>query len=147
MKGQLFIFLSILFLIGCASFPKGEDSALSKPLEPSTIIKFADIPIPTGFKFLYRDSYSFSTHNVRVAVLKYSGRPDAERVFLFFKEQMPMYGWNLLNTIEYGRRLLNFEKENESCIITIEPKKLSTEFTVSLGPKQTFLKKEEKPLK
>jgi len=144
---KVLIFMLIIFLNGCASFPKGQDSSLPKPLEPSTLIKFADIPIPSGFKFLYHNSYSFNTHNVRVAVLKYSGRPDAERVFLFFKEQMPMYGWNLLNTIEYGMRLLNFEKENESCIITIEPKKLSTEFTISLGPKQTYLKKEEKPLK
>jgi hypothetical protein len=144
----LFVFLiTLLFLQGCSSLPKGENLSSPKILEPSTNIKFADIPIPSGFKPLLHDSYSFQTSNVRVAVLKYSGRPDAERVFLFFKEQMPLYGWNLLNTIEYGRRLLNFEKENESCIITIEPKKLSTEFIISLGPKQTILKKEQTPIK
>jgi len=140
----LFVFLIALFFVGCSSFPKEGDVSSPKILEPSSNIKFADIPIPNGFKFLHQESYAFQTNNIRVAVLKYSGRPDAERVFLFFKEQMPIYGWNLLNTIEYGTRLLNFEKENESCIITIEPKKLSTQFTISLGVKQTMQKKEEK---
>jgi len=149
MKNRYFVFLLFLFLFGCASLSKTSDSSslAFKPLEPSGYVKFNDIPIPAGFKFLYKDSYVFETAGLRVAVFKYSGSPTAEKVFLFFKEQMPIYGWNLLNTVEYGIRMLNFERDNESCIITIEPKKFSTEFIISLGPKQTLLKKENKPIK
>ncbi|MCM8792142.1 MAG: hypothetical protein NC826_03210 [Candidatus Omnitrophica bacterium] len=143
MQKYFIIFLVFLFFGGCASLPKNQEADLFKSLEPSVMIKFSDIPIPSGFKFLYQDSYSFQTSKVRVAILKYRGRPTAEKTFLFFKEQMPLYGWNLLNTIEYGRHLLNFEKENESCIITVEPKKLSTEFIITVGPKQTSLEKKE----
>ncbi len=146
------------FLVGCAyTSPKDKDSSTAgpKPLEPQVSLQFSDIPLPSGFKFLGKDSYSFQSGDVRVAVLKYTGRPNAGRVYNFFIEQMPMYNWNFINAVEYGRRLLNFDRENETCIITIEPKKLSTEITITIGPKQPasiskgkrISEKMEKPVK
>jgi hypothetical protein len=143
--------LFCVFLNGCTGviFAK-KDQSVSAPqaLEPQMMIKLNDIPVPSGFKFLQKHSYYFQTGEVRVAVLKYSGRPDAERAFTFYKEQMPIFNWNLLNTVEFGKRMLNFDRENETCIITIEPKTLNTLVTVSIGPKQkTSSQKAEKPLK
>ncbi|MCM8757751.1 MAG: hypothetical protein NC900_04995 [Candidatus Omnitrophica bacterium] len=145
MKNFLCLFILTYLILGCGSLPKSQESSLYKPLEPTISGRFTDIPIPGGFKLLQNESYSFFTDNVRVAVLKYSGRADAERVINFYKEQMPIYNWDLINIIEYGRRLLNFENEKESCIISIEPKKFSTKITISLGPKTA--KKIEKPIK
>ena len=86
-----------------------------------------------------------------MAVLKYQGRVNIDQVINFYKEQMPMYNWSLINIIEYGQRLLNFERENETCIITIQVAGFWNEealVTVSLGPKsQNLAKKAKAPVK
>jgi hypothetical protein len=83
-----------------------------------------------------------------VGVLKYQGKNNPDQVVNFYKEQMAMYNWNLVNIIEYGQRLLNFERENESCIITIEPRGSSIILIISLGPKsQTPAKRSKSPVK
>ena len=120
-------------------------------LEPQAILKFSDIPIPAGLKSLPQTSYSFENAGVRVAVLKYQGRANVDQVINFYKEQMPMYNWNLINIIEYGQRLLNFERENETCIITMQIAGFWNEetlVTISLGPKsQNLTKKAKTPIK
>ena len=116
-------------------------------LEPQQVLRFGDIPVPAGFKFLPQGSYSFESSGVRVAVLKYQGKASAEQLTNFYKEQMPIYNWNLLNIIEYDQRLMNFERETETCIVNLLPKGSSTLLTISLGPKSQVPKKAAKPLK
>ena len=131
-------------LVGCTTISGGR-------LEPQAILKFSDVPIPTGLKPLPQVSYSFENAGSRVAVLKYQGRVNIDQVINFYKEQMPMYNWSLINIIEYGQRLLNFERENETCIITIQVAGFWNEealVTVSLGPKsQNLTKKAKAPVK
>jgi hypothetical protein len=120
-------------------------------IEPQTVIKFSDIPIPVGLKPLPQASYSFESAGVRVAVLKYLGRANIDQVINFYKEQMPMYNWNLINIVEYGQRLLNFEREDESCIITLQVAGFWNEevlVIISVGPKsQNLTKKARTPVK
>jgi hypothetical protein len=119
-------------------------------LEPAAIFKFNDVPVPMGFRSLPQNSYFFESSGVRVGVLKYHGKKaNADQVVNFYKEQMPMYNWTLLNIVEYGERLLNFERENESCIITISPKSSENVYiTIAVGPKsQIVLKKAKQPIK
>ena len=137
-------------LIGCSTFSDGNDAKSTNPamLEPQTILKFSDIPVPVGLKSLPAQSYSFESSGVRVGVLKYQGKNDPDRVVNFYKEQMAMYNWNLVNIVEYGQRLLNFERENETCIITVEPKGSNVILIISLGPKsQIAAKKAKSPVK
>ena len=149
-KACVLVFLSIFFIFGCVGLSK-KDASLSKNsslLEPSAIFKFSDVPIPIGFKALPQSSYFFESSGVRVGVLKYQGKANADQVVNFYKEQMPMYNWALLNVIEYGERLINFERENESCIISLEPKGSTIILTLSLGPKSQILpKKPKQPVK
>jgi hypothetical protein len=50
--------------------------------------------------------------------------------------------------VEYGERLLNFERENETCIVNLMPKGGKVTVTISLGPKsQSLSRKAEKPVK
>jgi hypothetical protein len=144
----VFLVVAIFVLIGCAAMPK-KDAPLSSPaiLEPSATIKFADIPYPTGFKLLPQGSYVFESAGIRVGLLKYQGKANVEQVVNFYKEQMLMYNWDLLNTIEYGERLMNFDREQESCIISILPKGNNITITISVGPKSQISKKVEKPVK
>lgn len=131
-------------LTGCATISDNR-------IEPQAILKFSDIPIPVGLKPLPQTSYAFESVGVRVAVLKYQGRANIDQVINFYKEQMPMYNWNLVNLIEYDQRLLNFEREDETCIITMQQAgwwKEEVMVTISLGPKsQNLAKKAKLPVK
>ncbi len=150
MKYGLFLslFITIFILAGCAGVSqqsKGTENPLL--LEPQIQFKFNDVPVPVGFKILTLDSYSFETAGIRVGLLKYQGKGKVEQVVNFYKEQMSLYNWNLLNVIEFGEHMLNFEREGETCIINLIPKGNTVFITVSLGPKSQYFKKTEKPLK
>jgi hypothetical protein len=139
---------SVIALGGCALLQKKAKGPEGQTLlEPQAILKFGDIPVPVGFKLLAQDSYVFESSGVRVGVLKYQGKVQADAVVTFYKEQMPMYNWQFLNAIEYGERLLNFERENETCIIRLLPKGNATLITISLGPKSQIPKKSSRPVK
>ena len=135
-------------LTGCSTLSDNKGTTNPGLLEPQAIMKFIDIPVPVGLKSLPQQSYSFESSGVRVGVLKYQGKNNPDQVVNFYKEQMPMFNWNLVNITEYGQRLLNFERENETCIITMEPRGSSVILTISLGPKsQIPAKKAKSPVK
>jgi len=139
----------VIELWGCAGLSKKDSLPKEEALlEPQAMLKYSDIPAPTGFKLLPEGSYSFESGGIRVGILKYQGKADVEQVVNFYKDQMPLYNWNLLNAIEYGERLLNFERETESCIIRLLPKGNNITVTIALGPKsQPKAKKADKPVK
>ena len=143
-------YLLTTVLMGCSTFSDNTSAKSGNPgtLEPQAILKFTDIPVPTGLKSMPTQSYSFESSGVRVGVLKYQGKNNPDQVVNFYREQMPMYNWNLVNIVEYGQRLLNFERENETCIITMDPRGSSIILTISLGPKsQIPAKKAKSPVK
>ena len=140
-------FVSLSLLAGCAGLEK-RDTTNPSLLEPQAMVKFTDMPVPAGFRFLPKSSYSFETHGVRVGMLKYQGKANPDQIVAFYKEQMAMYNWNLLNIIEYGERQLNFDRDTETCVITLSPRGSSTLISIALGPKGQFVpKKEAKPVK
>jgi len=144
----LVLFSFILALSGCALLPKKEKQAGNTGfLEPQAVVKFSDIPVPAGFKLLPFNSYSFQSSGVRVCVLKYQGKAGPDQVINFYREQMPMYNWNLLNIVEYGDRMLNFDRDNETCVVSLLPKGKTVLITVSVGPKPQLPKKPAKPVK
>ncbi len=145
-----FMLLSfVLSISGCASTLSKENITKNDALlEPSALVKFIDIPVPAGFKIIPLDSYSFETAGVRVGVLRYQGKAKPEQAVNFYKEQMPMHNWNLLNVIQYGEMLLNFDRETETCIIQLIPRGNNMTISISLGPKsQISPKKAKEPIK
>ncbi len=145
----VFLCSCVLVLCSCAGISKKDAVPREEALlEPQAMSKFSDIPIPAGFKSIPEESYAFESAGVRVGLLKYRGKADVEQVVNFYKDQMPLYNWNLLNAIEYGERLLNFEREQESCIINLSPKGRNITIAVCLGPKSGIRpKKSDKPVK
>jgi hypothetical protein len=115
-------------------------------LEPQAVFRFPDIPVPMGFKLVNQETYSFEGAGVRVGVLKYKGRAQAHSVINFYKEQMPMYNWRLLNVIEYGERLMNFDREDEICNIKLVSHGSALYVTVSVGPKTQAPRKSSRSL-
>jgi hypothetical protein len=150
---QLFLLSAICFLLatalgGCATVSDNKETTNPESLSPQAVLKFTDIPVPMGLKSLPEKSYSFESSGVRVGVLKYQGKNNPDQIVNFYKEQMPMYNWNLVNIVEYGQRLMNFERENETCIITLQPLSWNnTLLIISLGPKsQSIAKKTRSPI-
>ena len=140
----------VIFLCGCAGTAKKEKGMAAEVLlEPQALTRFADIPVPAGFKAVPEASYAFESAGMRVGLLKYQGKATADQVVGFYKEQMAMYSWNLLNVVEYGERLMNFDRETETCIISILTKNTNIiTLTVTLGPKaQKTPQKIQKPVK
>ncbi len=136
------LFLTLLLVIlginltGCVSVPKEPVGVQS--LEPSAALRFSDIPVPAGFKILPKESFILESGGVRAGILKYTGKADAQSVVLFYRKQMPIYNWALLNVLEHGDHMLNFERENESCVITIKPAGGRAKLVVSLAPKSSI---------
>ena len=146
----IFILL-LLALEGCSTTPyrKTSDPTQIPSLSPAALLKFADIPTPSAFKFVPESSYVFQSSNFRAGLLKYSGKASGDQAVVFFKEQMPMYNWRIVNIVEYGRRLISLEKEQETCIISIDEKGGTTDIIISIAPKSQIApsRKTDKPLK
>lgn len=143
MKSRLFLLvLSVVFILyGCTTMSAADKQANAEPLEPQAILKFQDVPIPVGFNLSSRDSYRFENAGIRVGALKYHGKSSLDRVINFYKEQMALYNWSLLNVSEFGETLLNFERDTETCIISVSAKGNSVAISISLGPKSQIPKK------
>jgi len=136
-------FLSLILLFGCATIPgtrSYEESRGEVSLDVSALLRFNDVPTPSGFKVLDKESFAFQNDATRVALLKYIGSRSTDIVVSFYKEQMPMYNWSPINVIEYERRILNYEKEGESCIITIESRGTKSVVTIAISPKSRPMK-------
>lgn len=149
-RAAIFILLITAFILsGCVGVAKKDKiSDTAGLIEPQASTKFSDIPVPMGFKFLPQKSYSFNNSGVRVALLKYEGKADAEQVVNFYREQMSMYNWQLLNIVEFGERMLNFDREQETCIITLVSRgSRDTLITIAIGPKAQSAKKEARVVK
>lgn len=121
-------------LSGCQTFSTGNSSD-NGFIEPAARFKFSDIPLPKGFQSIPQESYSFDNGGVRVAVLKYRGKADPDHLVNFYKEQMKMNQWELINVTEFGQRMLNFNNEKEACIISLLPNGRQITLVISVGPR------------
>lgn len=137
-KLYIFILLAIIYLIpGCATegSHRTADTLAPRTLEVATILKFEDVPVPAGFKIIPAESFVFDNDITRLGILKYSASPDAATIVRFYREQMPLYNWRFINLIECNMRIMNFDREDQTCTILIEPRHLDTLLTLSVAPK------------
>ena len=116
-------------------------------LDASNKFRFDDLPVPAGFRLIEDKSFVFQNNATRVALLKYAGRAKTEELISFYERKMLLYNWHLLNVVQYGKSVLNFERGNQSCIVTIEPKTGKRIITISLSPKGSKVKGPEQKSK
>lgn len=141
---RFLLILALLFsLAGCATTTDDRDSFkfdeeetyTSAGLAVNPKLRFSDLPVPAGFKLIKDKSFVFQTEQTRVALLKYSGRAKLQDLVDFYKEQMSLYNWQLLNVVEYGKTVLNFERAEQSCIVTIEAGGMKQIISICVAPK------------
>ena len=125
-----------MLISGCAvSSESAKDRTMVAPLQTAALLKFSDVPVPVGFQFMDNESFAFQNELARVGLLKYAGRPAIDRVVQFYREQMPQYNWTFLNLLEYESRVMNFEKPDQTCIVTIGKRGDRTQVTIAVAPK------------
>ena len=136
MKKIFAVGILLAILVGCATSSDYQYQAEEgSGLEVAMVLKFSDIPIPNGFRLSQNESFAFQNNELRIALLKYMGKGPAEVISNFFKEQMPLYNWSLINIVEYGNNVLNFQREEEICTITVNPQGSKTLLVISVTPR------------
>ncbi|MBI4845443.1 MAG: hypothetical protein HY810_03090 [Candidatus Omnitrophica bacterium] len=122
---SILFWVLILFVCnGCAGGSMRNDSdtyyRTDQQLEISTQLRFEDLPVPSGFILNRKSSFIFENNNTRMGTLNYSGKADIGILIEFYKKNMVVNGWKLINSVEFGRVILNFENNKESCLLTID---------------------------
>lgn len=141
---KIILFVLPLFIAGCASLsyysPPGNESSIEEEgIKKAIKQKFDDIPVPEKMVLDAQNSFVFDNGEIRLANLKYSSRLSAEDVVAYFKKQLPLQGWELINMVEYGISRLSFAKEKESLEIAIYPERRGCKVILTLTPKATGL--------
>lgn len=83
-------------------------------------VQFADIPVPSEYVLLERESYSFQGQLFRNGMLKYQGPLEWRLALDFYRRELPTAGWSLEKT-ERGPdfRVLYFSKGQEKLIAVV----------------------------
>jgi hypothetical protein len=92
----------------------------SGDLKPQAKPVIADVPWPEGFSYDDSRSRSFTAAGTRYIDHLYKGRQDKYEALLFYKRYMPANQWTQVREANLqGDVLLDFDKGNERCSITI----------------------------
>ncbi|MHC4441484.1 MAG: hypothetical protein ACYTF1_13770 [Planctomycetota bacterium] len=103
---------------GCNGSQKGG----MKRLKPRQTPFLNDVPVPQGFKLIDKMTEDYESGGQRMARHEYRGYADQYRVREFYKEQMPIMGWNLVSDQNVkGIITLRFENKFEFCSVTLSP--------------------------
>ena len=129
-------FLLFLFSIlsACATAKKEGTSPSMEQSPRASYYDFDDIRIPSEMKVDKKDSFVYTSGNLKVGVLAFSGGVEPDSLTAFFQNNLPRDGWRLVSTLKYRGTMLVFLKEDRVCIITIKEKMFSTVLDVWVGP-------------
>ncbi|MFH1623896.1 MAG: hypothetical protein ABID54_01920 [Pseudomonadota bacterium] len=137
----IMITISLILLSGCSTILKDVSSSgevsEAKPLktEPLPIYyDFEDISVPPELKLDRERSFIYETPTVKAGILVFKGRVDVDSLVSFFKENMVKDNWNFINSFKYKGYILNFQKEDRSCLITLYDKMFNTIVEMRVGP-------------
>jgi hypothetical protein len=124
-------------LAGCSSNPTLTTTATAENLEPGKFQPLTDIPIPSGAKLDTEPSLILGPpdHWIGRAVLKV-GMP-ANDTTVFYQNQMPSFGWELITVVQGKVSNLTFSKADRIASIQIEGATLSGSIvTIIMSPRQ-----------
>lgn len=142
----LVLLLAILFLVGsgCAALQKSEDTPeetddkKSEVKGPAPIYyDFVDILIPAELSLVKKSSFVYSTPSFSAGVLVFEGYVQGESLVHFFTTNMAKDGWILKSSFRYREVILNFEKEQRSCLVSVAEYSLKTRVEVWVAPQVT----------
>ena len=127
----------VVFLAGCSSNPTLSTTATPENLEPGKFQPLTDIPIPGGAKLDTDPSLILGPpdHWIGRAVLKV-GMP-ANDTTVFYQNQMPSFGWELITVVQGKVSNLTFSKADRIASMQIEGASFgSSTVTIIMSPRQ-----------
>jgi hypothetical protein len=142
-NGLLVWLLSLLLLVGsgCAALKKSEGNSGAAEEKKSEVkgpapvyYDFADILIPAELSLDKKNSFVYSTPSFSAGVLVFEGYVQGESLVNFFTTNMPRDGWILKSSFRYRRVILNFEKDQRSCLVSVAEYPLKTRVEIWVAP-------------
>ena len=124
-------------LVGCSSNPTLATSTASETAEPGKFQPLTDIPIPSGSKLDTEPSLILGPpdHWLGRAVLKVG--LSANDATVFYQNQMPSFGWELITVVQGKVSNLTFSKADRIASMQIEGATLSgSTVTIIMSPRQ-----------
>ena len=125
------------FLAGCSNNPTLATSTASETAEPGKFQPLTDIPIPSGSKLDTEPSLILGPpdHWLGRAVLKVG--LSANDATVFYQNQMPSFGWELITVVQGKVSNLTFSKADRIASMQIEGATLSgSTVTIIMSPRQ-----------
>ena len=119
----------VLCTTGCKFLPERfrpsqEDPGVIEGLEVAPELRYSDIPVPRGFVYLPKDSWTYEGRGgTRLADLIYRGKAPMATSVDFFLEQMPISGWEKEMVVgpETKKRLrFKHTKKSDRCEVILE---------------------------
>ena len=134
------IITSLIIFPGCttlkdlSSSEEGADVKLLKPQPLPVYYDFADISIPPELTLDKKESFVYETSTFKAGILVFKGRIDVSSLVVFFQENMKKNNWAFVNSFKYKGYIMNFQKEDRSCLITLYDGIVNTIVEVRVGP-------------
>ena len=126
---RLLIWIIMIFLLvgaGCATTKKSSSSAEETGEKKGAATgpvpvyyDFSDILVPAELSLDRKNSFVYSTPAVTTGVLMFEGYVDGASLVHFFTLNMAKDGWILKSSFRFRRTILNFEKGERNCLISV----------------------------
>ena len=137
----IIMIVSLILLPGCGTILKdvsssGEatDVKLLKTQPLPVYYDFEDISIPPELTLDKEGSFIYETSKFKTGILVFKGRIDVSSLVAFFQENMKKNNWVFINSFKYKSYILNFQKEDKICLITLYDRVFNTIVEVRVGP-------------
>ncbi|MFH2011160.1 MAG: hypothetical protein ABIJ37_00410 [Pseudomonadota bacterium] len=134
------IIIGLILFQGCAtlndtsSSKEGIDVKLLKSNPLPVYYDFDDVSIPPELTLDKEKSFVYETSALKAGVLVFKGRVEISSLVAFFQQNMAKNDWVFLNSFKYKGYIMNFQKENKSCLITLYDGIIYTKVEVRVGP-------------
>ncbi len=142
MKMRLILAIAIAvagLAVGCATTSKapgvGADSEVSPGLPIASDFRIPDVPVPADFELVRGESFVFQNPAFDVGQVTYAGKEPVASVAQFYIDEMPRYGWKLLNVAEHDSVTLYFDKPDKTATVLLVPKGRGTTVEIGFFPK------------
>ncbi len=135
------VMLSFIFVLtGCSGTKlkkkniQQEEIQKKKKGVPSLYYDFDDVLIPGELKMDNDSTFIYRTPGYATGIQTFKGRVELNSLIKFFKNNMAKDNWRITSYMKASRAILQFQKENRCCMITIQERDFSTEVEIWVAP-------------
>ncbi len=129
------VVFTLLLNTSCTKTISESPAETEKEKETTILYLFEDVPVPQGFKIDREKSFVYRSGNKKSGILYLVGGIPPSSVKKFYMDNLPAYGWKLLNLFDWKGIFMNFIKKGWLLNIEITPKwDSSSQVKILIGP-------------